>query len=416
MISYPDELNIIFEKLKDSGIKAIIVGGFVRDSLLGIESKDIDIELYGVTSFTRLEDILKEFGNVNIVGKSFGVCKLKFCDYDLDFSLPRRDNKVDSGHRGFDIKLYSNLDFKTAASRRDFTINAIGYDVEEKKILDPFGGADDLIDKILRVVDLNSFIQDPLRVLRAAQFCARFNLEIEQELFLTCRNMVSKNMLDELPKERVFEEIKKLLLKSQKPSIGFKLLKEFGTDFYTDNLDVTDEIAKQLTADNQTNLVLMLAGLCYNFEQKDTEDFIIKLSDEKELLDRVVKLTQAYCEIKNIHVDNINDYLLYKLAAKVDIEELLILSSSIYFTKNNSKIYSTGEEIYKRAKELNILKGKLPALLSGKELLKFGLEPSPKFSEILNEAYEAQMHGNFKSYDEALFWLREYISHKASFV
>lgn len=416
MISYPDELNIIFKKLKDSGIKAIIVGGFVRDSLLGIESKDIDIELYGVTSFTNLEDILKEFGRVNVVGKSFGVCKLKFCDYDLDFSLPRRDNKVDSGHRGFDIELYSNLDFKTAASRRDFTINAIGYDVEEKKILDPFGGAVDLKNKILRAVDLNSFIQDPLRVLRAAQFCARFNLEIEQDLFLTCRNMVSKNMLDELPKERVFEEIKKLLLKSQRPSIGFKLLKEFDTVFYTDNLDVADEIAKQLTADNQTNLVLMLAGLCYNLEQKDTENFIIKLSDEKELLERVVKLTQAYCEIKNIHVDNINDYLLYKLAAKVDIEELLILSSSIYFTKNNSEVYSTGEEIFKRAKELNILKEKLPALLSGKELLKFGLEPSAKFSEILNEAYEAQMQGNFKSYDEALLWLREYISHKASFV
>ncbi|MDO9265971.1 MAG: CCA tRNA nucleotidyltransferase, partial [Sulfurimonas sp.] len=389
MISYPEELNIIFEKLKYSGIKAIIVGGFVRDSLLGIESKDIDIELYGVTSFTHLENILKEFGNVNVVGKSFGVCKLKFCDYDLDFSLPRRDNKVDSGHRGFDIKLYSNLDFKTAASRRDFTINAIGYDVEEKKILDPFGGTDDLRDKILRAVDLNSFIQDPLRVLRAAQFCARFNLEIEQNLFLTCRDMVSKNMLDELPKERIFEEIKKLLLKSRKPSIGFKLLKEFGTVFYTDNLDVVDEIAKQPTVNNQTNLVLMLAGLCYNFKQKDTEDFIIKLSDEKELLDRVIKLTRASSKIENIHVDNINSYLLYKLAAKVNIEELLILSGSIYFAKNNSEVYSGGEEIYKRAKELNILREKLLPLLNGKELLKFGLEPSPKFSEILNEAYEA---------------------------
>ncbi|MFA5454477.1 MAG: CCA tRNA nucleotidyltransferase [Sulfurimonas sp.] len=416
MISYPDELNIIFQKLRDFGIKAIIVGGFVRDSLLGIESKDIDIELYGVTSFTHLEDILKEFGNVNVVGKSFGVCKLKFCGYDLDFSLPRRDNKVDSGHRGFDIKLYSNLDFKTAASRRDFTINAIGYDVEEKKLLDPFKGADDLRDKILRAVDLESFIQDPLRVLRAAQFCARFNLEIEQDLFLTCREMVFKNMLDELPKERVFEEIKKLLLKSQKPSIGFKLLKEFDTVFYTDNLDVADEIAKQLTVNNQTDMVLMLAGLCYNFEQKDTEDFITKLSDEKELLDRVVKLTKAYCEIKNMDADNINDYLLYKLATKVNIEELLILSSSIYFAKNSLKVYNVGEEIYKRAKELNILKKKLPALLGGKELLKFGLKPSPKFSEILDKAYEAQIHGDFKNYDEALLWLREYISHKARFV
>ena len=409
MISYPDELNIIFEKLKSLNLKPVIVGGFVRDSLLGIESKDIDIELYGVTSFNCVKDILEEFGSVNVVGKSFGVCKLKFYDLDLDFSLPRRDNKVDSGHRGFDIKLYSNLDFKTAAFRRDFTINAIGYDVEENKLLDPFNGADDLRDKILRAVDLNSFVEDSLRVLRAAQFCARFNLEIEQSLFLTCKDMVSKNMLNELPKERIFEEVKKLLLKSQKPSIGFKLLREFGTDIYTDNLNVIDEIAKQLSTDNQTNLVLMLAGLCYNFSQTETEDFILKLSDERELLERVVKLTQAYSEIENIHVNSINDYLLYKLATKVDIDELLVLSSSIYFAKNNSEVYSTGEEIYKRAQELNILKDKLPALLGGKELLKFGLKPSPKFSEILDKAYEAQMHGSFKTYDEALLWLKNYL-------
>ncbi len=409
MISYPNELNIVFEKLKSLGLKPIIVGGFVRDSLLGIKSKDIDIELYGVTSFTQLKDILEEFGSVNVVGKNFGVCKLKFRDYDLDFSLPRVDSKTNSGHRGFEIHIDSNLDFKTAASRRDFTINAIGYEVAEKKLLDPFNGADDLRDKILRAVNLNSFVEDPLRVLRAAQFCARFNLEIEHSLFLTCRDMVLKHMLDELPKERIFEEVKKLLLKSQKPSIGFELLREFGTVFYTDNLDVVDEIAKQLTADNQTNLVLMLAGLCYNFNQTKIEDFILKLSDERELLKRVIKLAKTSSEIDNIYKNGSDNYLLYKLATKVNIDEILILSSSIYFAKNNSKIYSAGEEIYKKAKELNILKEKFPALLSGKELLKFGLKPSPKFSEILNEAYEAQMHGSFKTYDEALLWLKEFL-------
>lgn len=410
MISYPDELNIIFDKLESLNLKPIIVGGFVRDFLLGIESKDIDIELYGVTSFTYLENILKKFGNVNVVGKSFGVCKLKFFDYDLDFSLPRIDNKINFGHRGFEVEVNPNLDFVTAASRRDFTINAIGYDVIEKKILDPFNGVDDLKNKILRAVNKNTFIEDPLRVLRAAQFSARFELQVDKTLSNLCKKMVSNNMLNELPKERVFGEIKKLLLKSQKPSIGFKLLREFGTDIYTDNLSVIDEIAKQLTADNQANLILMLAGLCYNFNKTQTEDFILKLSNEKELLNRVIKLTQASSEIDNIYKNKQSSYLLYKLATKVNIEELLILSSSIYFSKNNSKIYSVGEEIYKKAKELNILKEKLPALLGGKELLKFGLKPSPKFSEILNEAYEAQMHERFKCYDEALIWLKNYLN------
>ncbi|MDD5400512.1 MAG: CCA tRNA nucleotidyltransferase [Sulfurimonas sp.] len=409
MINYPSKLNIIFDKLKNYDIKPIIVGGFIRDSLLKIESKDIDIEVYGEISFKKLEDILKEFGNVNVVGKSFGVCKLKFEDYDLDFSFPRIDNKIKSGHRGFDVEIDSNLDFKTAASRRDFTINAIGYDVEEKKLLDPFCGADDLRNKILRAVNLKSFIEDPLRVLRAAQFCARFDLKIEDNLFFTCKDMISKNLLAELPKERIFEEIKKLLLKSQKPSYGFKLLKEFGTDIYTDNISVIDEIAKRLTTNNQTNLVLMLAGLCYNFELTQTENFILKLTDEKELLKRVINLVQANNEIDNIYKNSTDDYLLYKLAAKVNIDELLILNSSIYFAKNSQKVYRAGEEIYKRAKELNILKEKLPTLLMGRDILKLGLKASPKFSKILDEAYEAQMHGKFKNHNEAMLWLKEYL-------
>jgi tRNA nucleotidyltransferase (CCA-adding enzyme) len=410
MINYPEKLNPIFDRLKSYDIKPIIVGGFIRDSLLKIESKDIDIELYGTLTFKKLQEILEEFGAVNIVGKSFGVCKLRFEDYDLDFSFPRRDSKIESGHRGFDVNIDSTLDFKTAALRRDFTINAIGYDVAEKKVLDPYNGISDLKEKILKAVDQNSFAEDPLRVLRAAQFCARFELKIEHNLFLTCRDMVSKNMLTQLPKERVFEEIKKLLLKSRKPSLGFELLKEFGTDIYTDNLDVVDEIAKRLSTNNQTNLVLMLAGLCYNFEEREAEGFISKLSDEKELLKRTLLLVKFHNEIENIYLNNLKDYLLYKLAAEANIEELLILSSAIYFAKNDSKIYKAGEELYKRAKDLNILDKKLPPLLGGKELLEFGLKPSPNFSKILDSAYEAQMQGDFKNYDEALLWLKSYLN------
>ena len=136
MIDYPKKLNIIFDKLLSNSIKPIIVGGFVRDFLLDLESKDIDIELYGINSFSKLEKILKEFGDVISVGKSFGVCKLKFNNLDLDFSLPRIDSKIDKGHKGFQIVIDSSLDFKTATSRRDFTINAIGYDVISKKILE----------------------------------------------------------------------------------------------------------------------------------------------------------------------------------------------------------------------------------------------------------------------------------------
>lgn len=400
MISYPNKLNIIFDKLKNCGIKSIIVGGFVRDSLLGIESKDIDVELYGKLSFEELEGILKEFGTVNVVGKSFGVCKLKFADYDLDFSFPRRDNKVKSGHRGFEVQIDLNLDFKTATSRRDFTINSIGYDVIEKKLLDPFGGVDDLKNKILKAVNPQSFGQDPLRVLRAAQFYARFELKIEHNLSFMCKDMVLKYMLDELPKERVYEEIKKLLLKSREPSRGFKLLKEFGSDIYTDNLHVVDEMSKLLTENEHANIVLMFAALCYNFNQTQTENFILKLTSEKELLTNVTKLLIN----KDSFYDGISDYELYKLATKVNLEELLI------FTKAAKKIkQSSYDKIYKRAKELSILKNKLPAILSGGDIIELGLKPSPIFSEILNDAYEAQMLGGFKTYAEAKLWLKNYL-------
>lgn len=409
MIDYPGELDTIFDKLKSYGIRPIIVGGYIRDHLAGIESKDIDIEIYGISSFSKLQNILKEFGSVNIVGKSFGVCKLYFKEYDLDFSFPRTDNKVKSGHRGFEITIDTTLDFKTATSRRDFTINSIGYDVIEKKILDPFNGLDDFNNKRLKAVNLKSFGEDPLRVLRAVQFAARFDLKIDDNLFLVCKDMVKKGLLNELPKERVFEEIKKLLLYAKKPSRGFELLREFESDLYTKNTSVLDEIAKQRTTNKHTNLVLMLAALCYDFSQKSAHSFIKKVTDNKEIINRSLLLIEKYNEIDNIFKTGLEDYKLYKLATEVKIDELLILSSSIYFANCNEKIYKAGEEIKKRAIELNVINKKLPAFLAGKDILDFGLEPSPLFSEILHNAYEAQMRGEFNDRTNAILWLKNYL-------
>ncbi|MBU1927437.1 CCA tRNA nucleotidyltransferase, partial [bacterium] len=170
MIKYPHKLDLIFKKLKNLNITAVIVGGYVRDSLLGRESKDIDIELYGVSSLENVEEVLQEFGNINQVGKSFGVCKLLFEDLDLDFSLPRLEAKTSSGHRGFEVSTYSQLSFEVASSRRDFTINAIGFDVEKKIILDPHHGIKDLKSNSLHFVNKTTFVEDPLRILRAVQF------------------------------------------------------------------------------------------------------------------------------------------------------------------------------------------------------------------------------------------------------
>ena len=415
MIDYPNELDKIFDKLQKNDAKAIIIGGYIRDKLLNIDSKDIDIEVYGVTSFAYLESLLEEFGSVNSVGKSFGVCKLHFDGLDLDFTLPRQENKIAAGHRGFNVTIQSDLDFVLATRRRDFTINAIGYDVGKKIILDPFNGIDDLKNRVLKAVDTKSFIEDPLRVYRAVQFCARFNLKMDKELFTLCSKMIKENMLKQLSKERLFQEIKKLLLKSQKPSIGFKLFKELGItkefdelDFLVHNhwdtlLSTIDNLAQNRKKSERSDLVLLFSAICYNLDRTKTVNFISKFSDEKELLKRVLSL------ICNPILKLLSDSELYRLATKVSIEELIVLNRAVYKERNN-ELYTICELTHTRAKELDILNKSLTPLLMGRDILACGISPSQEFSTILKKGYEAQMDGKFSSHDDAIKWLKAYLN------
>ena len=168
---------------------------------------------------------------------------------------------------------------------------------------------------------------------------------------------------------------------------------------------ITDILVKKLTANEQTNLILMLAVLCYHFEQTEIEAFFVKLTNEKVLFQRVIALVEFHKKIETLQ----SDYTLYKLATQVNIEELLILSSSIYSANNNTKMVQKCEELYKRVEELGITHKKLSPLVMGRDIVKFGLQPSPNFSKILNEAYEAQMHGKFINYSDAILWLRAYL-------
>ena len=228
MIQYPYKLHIVFEKLLQNNIRPVIVGGYIRDAILNLNSKDIDVELYGISSYEKLEMLLLEFGSVNVVGKSFGICKLQLEDLDIDFSFPRLDSKVSSGHKGFKITIDKNLDFKTATSRRDFTINSIGYDIKSKEILDPFNGLKDIKLGILRAVNLDKFFEDPLRIVRAVQFSARFDFEFDSALLKLSQEMIKNNILQELSQERIFEELKKVLFKAKKPSKALLILQELG--------------------------------------------------------------------------------------------------------------------------------------------------------------------------------------------
>ena len=212
----PEKILRLARAVKEAGGRALLVGGCVRDPLLGIEPKDWDVEVYGVEP-SRLRQLLESFGPVNVVGEAFTVYKL---GQNLDVSLPRRERKTGRGHRAFVIEGDPFMTIEDAARRRDFTINAILQDPLDGEVIDPFNGRDDIERKTLRAVARETFGEDSLRVLRAAQFAARFEFTIEPETVEICRSID----LTDLPRERVWGEMEKLLLRARRPSIGLKWL------------------------------------------------------------------------------------------------------------------------------------------------------------------------------------------------
>ena len=220
----------IAKAVRDAGGRAVVVGGFVRDRLLGGRTKDVDIEVFGL-GVDRFEALLSTFGKVHAVGRAFGV--FRAAGIDADFSLPRRDSKRGPGHRGFDVAPDPSLDFAEAARRRDLTVNSIGLDPLTGEVLDPHGGRRDLNRRVLRAADPAHFSDDPLRGLRVAQFAARLEMAPDEELVELCRALD----LDELSGERVFDELRKLLLRAARPSIGFEVLADTGLVRFFPELD-----------------------------------------------------------------------------------------------------------------------------------------------------------------------------------
>ena len=197
-----DRARAIATAVREAGGRALIVGGWVRDRLMGRDSKDLDLEVYSIPS-DRLRQLLESFGRVETVGGSFQVYKLG----DIDVSLPRRESKSGRGHRGFAISGDPTMTVEEAGRRRDFTVNAIAWDPLTNDYLDPHDGRGDLERRVLRLVDSATFADDSLRVLRAIQFAARFEFTLDERTRALCRD----TPLDDLPTERIWGEIEKLL-------------------------------------------------------------------------------------------------------------------------------------------------------------------------------------------------------------
>jgi len=391
VVNIPPILEKISNTLNNYNARAVLVGGCVRDHFLNLPIKDYDIEVFGVESLDRLEEILSKFGEVNIVGKSFGVLKLNLDGFEFDFSIPRADIKVGEGHRGFRVDFRPNMEFIEASRRRDFTINSIGFCIKDRIFLDPYGGIRDIKLKLLRYVDRSLFQEDPLRVYRGVQFSSRFDFRVERETFELFLEMVDKNLLDELPKERVYIEFQKLFLKSKKPSVGVELMERLGIlDRYFPELrEVNLKSLDKITRYKDMELLFALVGF---FNKSNIENFIKKLTNKKSLIKRVISLVDTLVLYKSKSHFNIID--IKRLSTRVSIRDFLRLSKSLNKRLNYPQIKRV-------AKRFGIYTIPLKPIVCGKDLIKLGFTPSKEFGAILNLLYEAQIRGEIRNLKEA---------------
>jgi tRNA nucleotidyltransferase (CCA-adding enzyme) len=439
MIKIPKILENILDELRSIGALPILVGGCVRDHFLNLPIKDYDIELFKIDSLDIVEKSLQKFGNVKQVGKSFGVLILSVDGYDFDFALARTEKKVSQGHKGFEVNINPNMDFKTASLRRDFTINSIGYDYLKKEFLDPNNGIEDLKNGVLKHIKDDTFIEDSLRVYRAVQFCARFDLTLHKTTFNICKNMVEQNLLEELPKERVFEEFKKLFLKSNKPSIGLTLLKDLGVlkhfpelkaldgciqdkeyhpegDVWVHTLMTLDEMAKYKTGDEYRDLYLFYALLCHDLGKpfctettdkgkvtshkhessgvEPTISFLSRLTDEKKFIEKVVPLVKNHLAPFQLFKAESSIKAVKRLSLKCNIEDLCIVclcDCKGRTIPDKDKCDKAITWVLEQARQMNISNEALKSLLQGRDLITLGMKPSKEFAMILEYALNLQI-------------------------
>ena len=442
------ELTLTLEiarAVHDAGGRAVIIGGWVRDRLLNKQSKDIDLEIYNLPE-PQLRTMLERIDNVSVVGEAFAVFKVGA----VDVALPRRDSKTGRGHRGFRITGEPDLSIDEAARRRDFTINTIAWDPLTEEYLDPVGGLADLEKKILRAVDLRTFGDDSLRVLRAIQFAARFELEVDEPTKTLCNRIC----LDDLPAERVWGEFDKLLRQAVRPSIGFHLAFGLGVvqqlfpelsalvecpqepewhpegDVWTHTLMVIDR-AREVIDDleNPKQVTIMLGAVCHDFGKPTTtawRDGRLRSFNHEEagvaptltFLDRLkVNCIDGYDVRRQVtglvahHLKpgmwhkaqgNVGDGAFRRLSRKVDLELLARLAKADCLGRSGVFDCSGMGWFLSRARALGVEHSPPAALLKGRHLLALNQQPGPRIGRILSEVYDQQLDGSITNVEEAI--------------
>jgi tRNA nucleotidyltransferase (CCA-adding enzyme) len=408
------------------GGRALVVGGFVRDRLLGRASTDLDVEVFGIDQ-EQLPALLAQLGRVEPVGQAFPVYKLG----TIDVALPRRESKTGRGHKGFTVVGDPYMSVEEAARRRDFTVNAISWDPLTDEYIDPFDGRRDLERRVLRVVDRRTFPDDSLRVLRLLQFAARFELTPDEETKEICRGIP----LDDLPAERIWGEFEKLLLRAERPSIGFALAREIGVterllpemhaligcpqepewhpegDCWTHTLMVIDEARRHDLGKPATTAVIDGRIRSLGHEEAGVEP-ATRLLDRLNVhsLDGFDVRTQVLGMVAH-HLkpgafykvrDEISDGAFRRLALKVDLELLARLARADCNGRTGNFDCSAMDWFIERARSLGVEHRPPSSLLMGRHLLELGVKPGPRMGEIIRAVYELQLDGKVQTLEEAI--------------
>ena len=417
--------------VRSHGGCAYFVGGFVRDRLLGTDNKDIDIEVHGISP-PQLEDILRSIGEPTAFGESFGVFGLKGCG--IDIAMPRKEKARGRGHKDFDIFVDPFIGTEAAARRRDFTVNALMQNVLTGEIVDHYGGEADLHAGILRHVNDESFPEDPLRVLRGAQFAARFGLTVAPETVRLCRTMD----LTHLPGERIEGELKKALLKAECPSVFFTVLREMQQldtwfpelkaligqmqhptyhaegDVWNHTMLVLDEAAK-LRNRVQQPYAFMLSALCHDFGKAVASEaasdgavhaygqefaglplvkaFLSRITKETKVTDYVLNMTKLHMRPNIAAHNGASVKSTNKLFDEALVpRDLICLALADDRGRISLKPAPSTEEFL--TERVGVYEEYMARpYVMGKDLIAAGLTPGKDFSDILAYAHKLRLAG-----------------------
>ncbi|HEU4507470.1 MAG TPA: HD domain-containing protein [Pyrinomonadaceae bacterium] len=453
MQALPDKVIELSRAIRELGGRALLVGGCVRDAIMGKVPKDWDLEVYNLAP-ERLREVLDQSGPVNVVGEAFTVYKL---GHYLDVSIPRRERKSGRGHKAFVIEGDPSMNVAEASKRRDFTINAILQDPLTGEIIDPFSGRRDIDQRILRAVSVETFGEDSLRVLRAAQFAARFEFDVDPATVELCRAID----LSDLPAERIWGELEKLLLQSRRPYLGIEWLLKLGAieklfpeiqsligvaqepewhpegDVFVHTLLAVDrarELIDELPYAKQ--VTVMLATLAHDFGKPATTEFIegrirsrgheeAGVAPAEQFLDRikvhtidgynvraqVIALVREHLKPGEFYKkrDEVGEGAFRRLARRCEPDLLYRVAKADSLGRNapwvpREQWYGSEaqEWFIERSRELQVEQRPPDPILLGRHLLDLGLEPGPRMGEITRAVYEMQLDGRVRDLDQAI--------------